>query len=84
MVFIRPRILRDSMEARFETNAKYNYMRNEQLRQGDEPVQLMRDETRPQLRPLPELEAEGAVRSTRRPEAGEQEGDSDEAGEADD
>lgn len=55
MVFIRPRILRDSMDARFETNAKYNYMREEQLRQDEGPVQLMRDETRPRLEPLPPL-----------------------------
>lgn len=63
MVFIRPRILRDSMDARFETNAKYNYMRDEQERQDDGPVQLMRDETRPRLLPLPELD--DAVQPTR-------------------
>ena len=31
MVFIRPRILRDGIEAAIETNAKYNYMRDQQL-----------------------------------------------------
>ena len=30
MVFIRPKILRDSAQSAFETNAKYNYIRNEQ------------------------------------------------------
>ena len=31
MVFIRPTILRDNVQATFETNAKYNYIRDEQL-----------------------------------------------------
>ena len=53
MVFIRPTILRDSVEARFETNAKYNYLQELQREQSLEPVQLMRDETRPILPDLP-------------------------------
>jgi general secretion pathway protein D len=32
MVFIRPKILRDGVITAIETDAKYNYMRNEQLR----------------------------------------------------
>jgi len=31
MVFIKPTILRDNVQAAFETNAKYNYIRDEQL-----------------------------------------------------
>lgn len=31
MVFIRPTILRDNVQAAFETNAKYNYIRDQQL-----------------------------------------------------
>ncbi len=30
MVFIRPRILRDGVDAAIETNAKYNYVRDQQ------------------------------------------------------
>ena len=32
MVFIRPRILRDGVDAAIETNAKYNYIREQQRR----------------------------------------------------
>ncbi len=52
MVFIRPTILRDNIQASFETNTKYNYIRDLQLQQADDPVQLMRDAERPLL---PEL-----------------------------
>ena len=37
MVFIKPTILRDNVQAAFETNAKYNYIRDEQL--GIKPEQ---------------------------------------------
>ncbi len=53
MVFIRPTILRDSVQAAFETNAKYRFIRDLQLEQGEDPVQLMRDEQRPTLPELP-------------------------------
>jgi general secretion pathway protein D len=43
MVFIKPTILRDNVQASFETNAKYNYIRDEQL--GIKPK-------RPRLMPL--------------------------------
>jgi len=52
MVFIRPTILRDSIQATFETNTKYNYIRDLQLQQAEEPVQLMRDAERPLLPPV--------------------------------
>lgn len=56
MVFIRPRILRDGVQATMETNQKYNYMRNMQL--GDEPdnVQLMPNEIRTVLPPVEEVQ----------------------------
>ena len=54
MVFIRPTILRDSTEARFETNAKYQYLRDLQLEAAEEPIPLMRDVERPLLPELPE------------------------------
>jgi len=49
MVFIKPTILRDSQQAAFETNAKYNYIRNLQLTRDPKDVALMPDETRPVL-----------------------------------
>lgn len=54
MVFIRPTILRDSIQASFETNAKYNYIRDLQLQQSERPVNLMRDAERPLLPAIPE------------------------------
>ncbi len=54
MVFIRPTILRDSVQASFETDAKYSYIRDLQLRQAEEPVPLMRNAERPLL---PEISA---------------------------
>ena len=52
MVFIRPTILRDSVQAAFQTNAKYRYIRDLQMQQSERGVQLMRDEQRPLLPPL--------------------------------
>ncbi len=57
MVFIRPRIIRDSEQAAIETNAKYNYMRDLQLGRNDGKVNLMPGATQPLL---PELEAPAA------------------------
>ncbi len=53
MVFIRPRVLRTPEQAAFETNAKYQYMRNLQLGRNDGKVSLMPGATQPAL---PELE----------------------------
>lgn len=54
LVFIRPKILRDSSQTMLETNAKYNYLRSiQQGRQGD-GVALMPGESRPILPPLDE------------------------------
>jgi general secretion pathway protein D len=54
MVFIRPTILKSPEDARFQTNAKYRYIQDIQRQLGQEPVQLMRDEVRPSIPPLPE------------------------------
>jgi general secretion pathway protein D len=54
MVFIRPTILRDAEDARFMTNQKYRYIQDVQRQMAQEPVQLMRNETRPEIPPLPE------------------------------
>ena len=40
-------------QSSFETNTKYNYIRDLQLQQAEEPVQLMRDEVRPILPEIP-------------------------------
>lgn len=58
MVFIRPTIMRDSLQAAFQTNAKYRYIRDLQLQQGEQSVQLMGDAQRPML---PELETAEAA-----------------------
>ena len=48
MVFIRPKILRDGVQAGLQTDAKYNYIRDQQLGQhGD--VSLMPSAARPSL-----------------------------------
>lgn len=52
MVFIRPTILRDDVQAAFETNAKYNYIRNEQLAAQPRNPRLMPMTERPTLPPL--------------------------------
>jgi general secretion pathway protein D len=53
MVFIRPRILRDGTDAAIESNAKYNYIRNQQTGRGRVP--LMPSENQPTLPPLEQL-----------------------------
>ncbi|HSD68124.1 MAG TPA: type II secretion system secretin GspD [Woeseiaceae bacterium] len=55
MVFIRPKILRDEMQMAYETNAKYNYIRDvQQQGRGGKGgrVALMPGEPRPILPPL--------------------------------
>ena len=56
MVFIRPTILRDSAQAAFQTDAKYRYIRDLQLQQGEQSVQLMNDAQRPTLPELPPVQ----------------------------
>jgi general secretion pathway protein D len=56
MVFIQPRILRDDTQAAFETDAKYNYMREQQRRTNRETTLLPllpfeKPEPLPQLMP---------------------------------
>lgn len=52
MVFIRPTILRNDAQASFETNAKYNYVRDQQLLQDPDKIKLMPGEKRPVLPPV--------------------------------
>lgn len=60
MVFIRPTILRSAADARFQTGAKYRQIQDLQRQMADEPVKMMRNETRPELPPLPETLPEPA------------------------
>ena len=59
MIFIRPKILRDSMQAAFETNAKYNLIRSvqqEAFGPSGGNVQLMPGVDRPILPSMEELQ----------------------------
>jgi general secretion pathway protein D len=54
MVFIRPKILRDGVQAAYETDAKYNYMINEQKKLNTrELVPLLPGVPKPKLGPAP-------------------------------
>jgi general secretion pathway protein D len=55
MVFIRPRILRDGIDAAIETNAKYNYIRDQQINKNRGKVPLMPGERQPALPPLEQI-----------------------------
>jgi general secretion pathway protein D len=55
MVFIRPRILRDGTDAAIETNAKYNYIRDQQVDRNKGKVPLMPGERQPTLPSLESL-----------------------------
>ncbi len=55
MVFIRPTILRDGVQAAIETNAKYNVLRDQQLRRRNGKVTLLPGERQPTLPPIEEL-----------------------------
>jgi general secretion pathway protein D len=60
MIFIRPTILRDATTTAFETNSKYNMIREIQRGGQDADIQLMPGRSRPMLPPLEALE-EGVV-----------------------
>ena len=65
MVFIRPRILRDGVDAAIETNAKYNYVRGQQLERNKGKVPLMPGEHQPTLPELQQLVTPQYVNPTR-------------------
>jgi len=52
MIFIKPTILRDAATTAFETNAKYNMIREIQRGNQDGSIQLMPGRSRPMLPPL--------------------------------
>jgi general secretion pathway protein D len=55
MLFIRPTILRDGVQAAIETNAKYNVMRDKQLQRRGGKVTLLPGERQPTLPPIEDL-----------------------------
>ena len=55
MVFIRPTILRNAVDARFATGEKYSYIQEIQRQMAATPVVLMKNEQQPLLPPLPPL-----------------------------
>lgn len=69
MVFIRPKILRNSVQTAFETDAKYNAIRDVQ-RQGAN-YGLLRSKQRPMLPPLEEFRSRGAESIDAQPESDE-------------
>ena len=72
MMFIRPVILRDSVQRRGVTTQKYEYFRQLQLEQSERPIRLMREETVPLL---PDLETIPAPQPAPPNSSGEQESD---------
>lgn len=65
MVFIKPTILRDNVQAAFETNSKYNYIRDQQLLTKPKNVRLMPLTPRTVLPEIPAAEPPAA--GTERP-----------------
>ena len=64
LFFVRPRILRDGVDAAIETNAKYNYIRKQQEEAFGGKVPLMPTERQPQLPPLEQLVPSDILRET--------------------
>jgi general secretion pathway protein D len=69
MVFIRPRIIRDGTDAAIETNAKYNYLREQQLNRNNGKVPLMPTERQPTLPALEDLVSPEYLNPVRQPVA---------------
>jgi general secretion pathway protein D len=67
MVFIRATIMRDSVQTAFETNSKYNFIRDVQY-QNRKGVALMPGVERPVLPPLEDYESAPPAESSTRPE----------------
>ena len=87
MIFIRPKILRDSVQTAFETNAKYNYIREvqQQGRGGDGGrVAIMPFEDRPVLPPLEEYTQQPQAIDLRNLEAPEETSENNEEEEKED
>jgi general secretion pathway protein D len=64
LFFVRPRILRDGVDAAIETNAKYNFIRKQQEEAFGGKVPLMPTERQPTLPPLEQLVPSDILRQT--------------------
>ena len=53
VIFVRAEIMRDSMETSFQTNAKYNKIRDIQRRNQANSIKMMPGVSRPMIPPLP-------------------------------
>ncbi len=71
MVFIRPTVIRDGVQAAFETNSKYNLLRDQQLQRRDGKVTLLPGERQPTLPPVEELSRYADPTAGAAPPAGE-------------
>lgn len=58
MIFIRAEIMRDTADTAFQTNSKYNMIRDMQLGRQSDAVQLMPNTGRPVIPPLSETQLE--------------------------
>ena len=58
MIFVRAEIMRDTADTSFQTNAKYNSVREAQRLNRDSSVQLMPGVSRPMIPPLPDSQPE--------------------------
>jgi len=58
MIFIRAEIMRDTAETSFQTNAKYNMIRDVQMGHESDAVQLMPGASRPVIPPLAESQTQ--------------------------
>ena len=58
MIFVRAEIMRDATQTAFETNQKYNMIREVQRGNRENSVQLMPEADRPMIPPLPGLTAD--------------------------
>ncbi len=59
MVFIRPTIIRDGVQAAIATNTKYNVLRDQQLKRRNGNVTLLPGERQPTLPPIEDLSRYG-------------------------
>ena len=56
MFFVKPTILRDDVQARFETSAKYNYIRDLQMTTRPDTVMPSWEDERPEPVVMPVLQ----------------------------
>ncbi|MFZ1325849.1 MAG: type II secretion system secretin GspD, partial [Candidatus Contendobacter sp.] len=64
MVFLHPRILRDTAQGTLHTSDKYSYIREQQLAARAKAMSLLPDAQLPVLKPREEVEAQGTLLNT--------------------